>query len=324
MAGRIFLCAETFLSSLPIPFSGVMLSFACLGLLFPGFFSVYTACPEIGYLLHIICGCTAAVFWVLFVLKAIVCFAQVKSALKNPVSASVSGTFCMTAMMLAVYLKELVGDSAVLLWAFGILLHIALIVIFSIRFLHPFSMENVYPSWLVVYVGILVASITSPYFSQEFIGQIIFWFGLVCCILLTPVLLIRQFKYPLPESLKPLICIFAAPISILAAAYVQAFDADFRVAAVLLAAETVILILILAFLPKLLRLSFSPSFAAFTFPFHVTASAFLFGIGILIEGGFAPELIWIAAAGIIAVSVILAYVTIQFAVMMRKEVRGAV
>lgn len=310
-----------FLSSLPVPFSGVMLSFACLGLLFPNLFG-YTAFPEIGAVLHIICGCIAALIWVLFIAKCIVCFPQIKAALKNPVAASVSGTFCMSTMMLAVYLQELIGEPAVILWVFGIILHIALIVMFSVRFLYPFSLQNVYPSWLVVYVGILVASITSPFFSLEFVGQIIFWFGLVCCVLLAPVLLIRQFRYPLSDGLKPLICIFAAPVSILAASYVQAFDADVRITFGFLAVELVILVYICVLLPKLLRLSFAPSHAAFTFPFHVTASAFLFGIGVLIKGGFPPELIWIAALMIIAVSVILVYVTIEFAAMMKKEVWG--
>lgn len=308
-----------FLSSLPVPFCGVMLSFACLGLLVPNLFG-YTAFPEIGAVLHIICGCIAALIWVLFIAKCIVCFPQIKAALKNPVAASVSGTFCMSTMMLAVYLQELIGEPAVILWVFGIILHIALIVMFSVRFLYPFSLQNVYPSWLVVYVGILVASITSLFFSLEFVGQIIFWFGLVCCVLLAPVLLIRQFRYPLSDGLKPLICIFAAPVSILAASYVQAFDADVRITFGFLAVELVILVYICVLLPKLLRLSFAPSHAAFTFPFHVTASAFLFGIGVLIKGGFPPELIWIAALMIIAVSVILVYVTIEFAAMMKKEV----
>lgn len=311
-----------FLSTLPVPFSGVMLSFACLGLLFSHLFSGYTAFPKVGTVLHIICGCIAAFIWLCFIAKCIACFPQIKDALKNPVTASVSGTFCMSTMMLAVYLQEFVGHPAIFLWAFGIVLHIALIIMFSVRFLHPFSLQNVYPSWLVVYVGILVASITSPFFSQEFVGQIIFWFGLVCCILLAPALLIRQFRYPLSDGLKPLICIFAAPVSILAASYVQAFDADVRVTFGFLAVELVILVYICVLLPKLLRLSFAPSHAAFTFPFHVTASAFLFGIGVLIKGGFAPELIWIAALMIAAVSVILVYVTIEFAAMMKKEIWG--
>ncbi|HJJ46327.1 MAG TPA: hypothetical protein O0Y17_04545, partial [Methanocorpusculum sp.] len=135
-----------FLSSLPVPFSGVMLSFACLGLLFPNLFG-YTAFPEAGTVLHIICGCTAAFIWMLFIAKCIVCFSQIKDALKNPVAASVSGTFCMSTMMLAVYLQEFVGEPAVILWAFGIVLHIALIIMFSVRFLYPFSLQNVYPSW---------------------------------------------------------------------------------------------------------------------------------------------------------------------------------
>ncbi|HJJ31276.1 MAG TPA: TDT family transporter [Methanocorpusculum sp.] len=321
-ANRYLICANRFLSILPIPFGGVMLSFACLGLLVSCFFSGYTGCPGVGMVLHIICGCAAALIWILFIAKCIFCFPQVKTALKDPAAASVSGTFCMSTMMLAVYLKEIAGDSAVILWWAGIFLHAALIVLFSVRFLHPFKIQNVYPSWLVVYVGILVASITSPYFSQEVSGQVIFWFGVVCCIVLTPVLLLRQFKYPLPDGLKPLVCIFAAPVSILAASYVQAFDADFRAAGILLAVESVILIIILAALPKLLRLSFSPAHAAFTFPFHVTASAFLFGIGVLIVNGFPPEFIWIAAAGILAVSAVLVCVTARFVMMMGKEMKG--
>ena len=304
------------LSALPLPVSGVMLAIASLGILLMQFFGSVLSMPYAGLLLQSFCGVVSAILWVLIVLKVVLFPAQIKAALHDPILASVAGTFPMAMMALSVYLAELIGEPAVYLWYAGVVFHAVLIVFFSIRFLEEPKLSQVFPSWLVVYVGIVLASITAPYFNQIFVGQICFWFGFLALIPLFPVLFVRCVRIPIPEPAKPLVCIFAAPVSIILAGYVQSFSSNVYIVSVLLAAETVVLILVLFQFPKLLKLPFYPSYAAFTFPFVVTATAYFFGIMSLVEAGFIPAgwyavpLIIILFAALLVVYVFVRYVMV--------------
>lgn len=311
---------QKLLFHLPLPISGLMLAAASLGILFPQFCMVFS-CPKAGFVLHVLCGFFAAVLWILLVLKAVFFFPQIKEALKNPVLASVAGTFPMTILALAVYALELFGEGAVLFWYAGVILHAALIVYFSIRFLKHPRLSAVYPSWLVVYVGIVLAAITAPYFNQIAAGQLCFLFGAAALVPLLPVLLVRCIRMPLADSVKPLFCIFAAPISILLAGYLQSFSVDAVLVFTLLAAETVILVLVLQKLPSLLRLPFYPSYAAFTFPFVVTATAYLFGIEALVEAGVLGTGWYVVSAAVLLLAAVLVvYVSLRYVLALRKMV----
>ena len=301
------------LSVLPLPVSGVMLAIASLGILLMQFFGPILNMPYAGFVLQFMFGAVSAVLWVMLILKAVLFPAQIRSALHDPILASVAGTFPMATMAMSVYLAEIVGDSAVYLWYAGVVLHAVLIVFFSIRFLKEPKLSQVFPSWLVVYVGIVLASITAPYFNQIPIGQICFWFGLAALVPLLPALLIRCTQIPIPEPAKPLVCIFAAPISIILAGYVQSFSSNGGIVSALLLAETFVLVLVLLQLPKLLKLPFYPSYAAFTFPFVVTATAYLFGIQSLVEAGFI-SVVWyvVPAVVILFAAVLVVYVFVRY------------
>jgi len=312
-----------FLSALPLPASGVMLAVASLGILFPQFFGAAVPFPEAGMVLHALCGTVSAVLWILLILKTVFFFPQITSAFCDPIPASVAGTFPMGTMALSVYLAEIAGSAAVLLWYAGIFLHAALIVFFSLRFLRHPKLSQMVPSWLVVYVGIVLAAITAPYFNQLLAGQIIFWFGAVLVVPLTIVLLIRCKKMPLAEPARPLICIFAAPVSIILAGYLQSFTANAGIVFAFLLLETAVLALVLLKLPSLLRLPFYPSYAAFTFPFVVTATAYLFGVELLVESGLL-SVGWYAvpALVILLASVLICYVAVRYALFLRQAVTG--
>lgn len=314
---------QKLLDILPFPVSGVMLAVASLGILFPQFFGPVVPLFELGFVLHVVCGVVAAVLWILLILKTVFFFPQVRAGFSSPVLASVAGTFPMATMALSVYLLEIAGEFAVVLWYVGVFLHTLLIVFFSVRFLRRLQMSHMVPSWLVVYVGVVFAAITAPYFNQILVGQVCFWFGAVLVLPLTVVLLVRCKWMPLVSSVRPLICIFAAPASIILAGYVQSFVADAAVVFVFLVLEMVVLVLILFRLPSLLRLPFSPSYAAFTFPFVVTATAYLLGVEVLVEAGvFGAGWYAVPALVILLAVVLICYVAVRYAVFLRSAVKG--
>lgn len=142
-------------------------------------------------------------------------------------------------------------------------------------FLLILQMPKVFASYFIVYVGIAVAAVTAPAFEELAIGAGAFWFGFLTLIGLLVLVTIRYMKYKeIPEPAKPLFCIYAAPTSLCVAGYVQSVtpkSREFLLAMLLVA--TVLYVLALVKAISYLKLKFYPSYAAFTFPFVISAIA---------------------------------------------------
>lgn len=253
------------IKKVPIPFCGVMLGFAALGNLLQSY----------GEGLRYACGIVAVFILVLVLLKVIMFPQMVKEDMKNPIMASVAGTFSMALMLLSTYIKPFVGAAAKYFWFFAIGLHIVLILYFTIKFILKLQMPKVFASYYIVYVGIAVAAVTAPAFELLNVGAIAFWFGFVTFIALLVLVTVRYIKYSeVPEAARPLICIYAAPASLCIAGYVQSVmpkSKNFLLAMLVLATVLYIFALIKAI--GYLKLQFYPSYAAFTFPFVISAIA---------------------------------------------------
>ena len=253
------------IKKVPVPICGVMLGCAALGNLLQSY------SEGIRYF----CGVLAAMFLILFLLKLILFPGMIKEDMNNPIMASVSGTFSMALMLLSTYVKPFIGQAAFYIWILAIILHIVLIVYFTVKFILKLQMPKVFASYYIVYVGIAVAAVTAPAYEQLGIGTAAFWFGFVTLILLFILITVRYVKYKeIPNPAKPLICIYAAPTSLCIAGYVQSVtpkSKSFLLA--MLAAATVIYIFALVKAVGYLKLPFFPSYASFTFPFVISAIA---------------------------------------------------
>ena len=140
------------IKKIPIPICGVMLGAAALGNLLQSY------SEGIRY----VCGVFAAFLLILALLKLIMFPGAVKEDMKNPIMASVSGTFPMALMILSTYVKPFIGQAAYYIWLFAIALHIVLIIYFTVKFVFKLQMPKVFASYYIVYVGIVVASVTAP------------------------------------------------------------------------------------------------------------------------------------------------------------------
>ncbi len=253
------------IKKVPIPLCGVMLGFAALGNLLQSY----------GEGIRYLCGIAAAFILVLVLMKLVMFPQMIKEDMKNPIMASVAGTFPMALMLLSTYVKPFIGAVAKYLWFFAIGLHIALIIYFTIKFILKLQMPKVFASYYIVYVGIAVAAVTAPAFEQLNVGAAAFWFGFATLILLLILVTLRYTKYPeIPEPAQPLICIYAAPTSLCIVGYVQSVmpkSKSFLLAMLVLA--TILYIFALVKAVGYLRLQFYPSYAAFTFPFVISAIA---------------------------------------------------
>ena len=147
---------------------------------------------------------------------------------------------------------------------------------FTSRYVTKFNWENVHASWFIVYVGIVVASVTAPAFNFETsVGTDAFWFGFICLVVLFIVVSIRYVKYgPVPDSAESLACIYAAPTSLCIAGYIQSITPkSIPFLLVMLAIASLIYVASLVWCARCLTKPFFPSHAAFTFPFVISSIA---------------------------------------------------
>lgn len=254
------------IKKVPVPLCGVMLGLAALGNLLQSY------SESVRY----VCGILAAFLLVLVLLKLIMFPQMIKEDMKNPIMASVSGTFPMALMLLSVYVKPFIGKGAYYIWLVAVCLHVILIIYFTAKFLLKLQMPKVFASYYIVYVGIVVASVTaSAYEKTGSIGTYAFWFGFVTLILLLILITYRYIKFKeVPDPAKPLICIYAAPTSLCIAGYVQSVTPkSYTFLIGMLIVATVIYIFALVKAVTYLKMPFYPSYAAFTFPFVISAVA---------------------------------------------------
>ncbi|MGN8920900.1 TDT family transporter [Lachnospiraceae bacterium HCP28S3_F9] len=253
------------IKKVPVPLCGVMLGFAALGNLLQSY----------GEGIRLVCGIVAAFLLILVLLKLIMFPKMIKEDMQNPIMASVSGTFPMALMLLSTYVKPFIGPAAMYIWFFAIGLYIVLIVYFTVKFILKLQLPKVFASYYIVYVGIAIAAVTAPAFEQTGIGAAAFWFGFVTLIILLVLVTVRYVKCPqIPEPAQPLLCIYAAPTSLCIAGYVQSVTPKSRgFLLAMLAVATVLYIFSIVKAIGYLKLKFYPSYAAFTFPFVISAIA---------------------------------------------------
>lgn len=290
----------------PIPTAGVALGLAALGILL----QPYTES------LHILCGVLSFCFVALLIAKIALFPAMIRDDLKNSILASVSATLFMTLMQLSTYIAPIVYPAAFGLWCVAVIGHLCLMAWFTLHFIRHFKLSEVFPTYFICYVGIVVSSVSCPTFGMEPVGQVLFWFGFACYLLLLMVVTTRYFKHEVPEAARPLFCIYTAPMSLSLAGYLAVSpqpNAAFVITLLVLA--QILLVVVLARLPLLMKLKFYPSFAAMTFPFVITATALGRATAFLrAEGVLAPGLLSDALGVLLVVETLLACVMVAFVV----------
>lgn len=254
------------IEKLPIPISGLILATLSLGNLL----------GDIHPYLRYTFGTVGTVILILMILKIVLYPESIKEDFENPIILSSSGTFSMSLMILSTYLVSFMPRIAYGIWIIGICLHILLVIYFTYRFIiREFDISTVYPSYWIVYVGLTMGAITAHIHGLQEIDFIFFIVGFCGMLVSTPLVLYREFIYrQIPDSNKPLTCIFTALFSILIFGYLNSaghISNEFVFGLYIIAC-----LFYLFSLYKLIsyrNLDFYPSFSAFTFPFVISALA---------------------------------------------------
>jgi len=264
-----------FISKIPVPVCGLSLGLASLDRFFWYYYGdIYT---------FNIFALFAFIIAAMFTIRLIIDIKGVIKDVQTPAVFGVVPTYTMTLMLLAAYAKDhvggIVGDVALVIWLSAIAASFVLMVIFIRKAFFSFSMDRVFPSWVIIFVGYVVASVTSPSFGMENLGRIIFWSGFFGYLFIIPVIAYRTVRIRMPESLVPQIAIITAPANLCVVGCMAAYGNDPTGATAV--AFTIVAVMglisyaaVMAYMPVLLNRRFYPSFAALTFPLVISATAF--------------------------------------------------
>ncbi len=256
-------------SRLPSPMAGLALAIASLG------WAWENMLPNMGGRGQAISAVVAGLMLMSLVIKFILHPAILKQELSHPVVGSVIPTFAMGLMVVSNALGHYFPTEGLILWLAAIAIHIVFLAMFVYFRAIDFKLEHMVPSWFVPPIGIIVAAVSFPGDQYQWLANATLNFGMCCYLVMLPVMLYRLiFCAPIADAAKPTIAIMAAPASLSLAGYLTVSNQPSLIIVALLLSIAVLMtsVIYLAFF-HLLRLPFSPGYAAFTFPMVIGATA---------------------------------------------------
>lgn len=269
--GEDIMGAKDLITKVPVPVCGLSLGLISLDIFLSANYEFYTF--SIFALLSFIIAA-------LFTIRIFVDRRGIIKDIENPAVFGVLPTYTMTLMLLSAFVKDtaggIAGDISMVVWSSAIVMSFVIMFFFVRKFFLNFSIEKVFPSWIIIFVGYVVASVTSPVFGMEHIGQMIFWSGFIGYFALLPMIMYRILKLGIPESLVPNVAILAAPVNLCVVGCLSAYgDAPPEIALMILAVLGAIsYVAVIGYLPVMLNRKFYPSFSGLTFPLVISAVSF--------------------------------------------------
>ena len=217
-----------------------------------------------------------AVFGFFLVLgRLIIGYRQIQEDLHNPVIASAFPSFFMAAFLFAGRLPLAQTDLSIAWIVVLIGLYIAYIIFFSLRFLHPLSLNQVFPSWFVIYVGPAISLVTVPASVPTSIKGLILGVTALATLALFPLVLWRMRQIAIPHLYRSILAILAAPLALLITSSIKSGQRPDTILLVgLLIFSQLFFFFALGLFTRLVNKGFVPLFAAFSFPLVNSINAF--------------------------------------------------
>ncbi|MBE4606660.1 TDT family transporter [Vibrio navarrensis] len=296
----------------PTPMAGLALGIASLGWCWENFAELH------GYG-QWLSAALASVLLLILAVKFLFHRHLLRQDLAHPVVGSVVPTFAMATMVVSNSLGHLFPIAGDVMWSVAVALHIVFLLSFVYHRAKEFELHHMVPSWFVPPVGIIVADVSfsgNPVLAPVAHGALLF--GMLAYVVMLPIMIYRlMFTHEVPDAAKPTMAILAAPASLSLAGYltVTAHPSPVIVALLFGIAVLMTAIIYLAFF-TLLRLPFSPGYAAFTFPMVIGSTA-LFKMAawmktVDISAEYVAQVQWLASLELIVATLVVGYVAMQY------------
>lgn len=298
-------------AAIPTPLAGLALGIASLGLGLENALPLHSFGQSIGALLAF---CMLLCLACKFLLHP----ALLQQELRHPVLGSILPTFAMSLMLVAKTLGTWHAAAGETLWLAAVALHLTLMLFFSYHRLQSLVLHQMVPSWFVPFVGVILAAATMPHPKYHTATYALLVFGMGSYAVLLPVMLYRLiFSQEVADAAKPTIAIMAAPASLSLVGYLALEpNPSLLLCSALLGIALLMTGLVYLAFFKLLRLPFTPAFAAYTFPMAVGATA-LYKVAERLAlypeaAAYARQLGGMAVVEVVIASLIVCYVCLRY------------
>ncbi|MGL5123886.1 MAG: TDT family transporter [Fusobacteriaceae bacterium] len=207
---------------------------------------------------------------------------------KITVPGSLYGTYSMLLMLIGSYFFAYSPFWGKVLLLIGIIIHVFFILIFSyLNVKKQFKIETFLPCWFATYNGIMVSTVVGVPMNLGIIGKIIVFYGILIYFLIIPFMIRRLLKFPVAEHLIQTKAVILAPCSLCLIGYLNFFSTpNIFLVFFLYSLVFISLIYVVKNIPAFFKGSFTPVFAAITFPMAIGTVATLRMSGYLTSLGF--------------------------------------
>ena len=197
--------------------------------------------------------------------------------LRHPTVGSVVPTLAMSMMLISHAIYPIASVFTIILWSLAVCAHIGFFVVFMYCRLRNWRLDHIVPSWFVPPIGIVVACLTVPAQSLMLYAHIILYFGIISYAIMLPTMLYRlSLGGKVEDMRKPTLAVLAAPASLTLAGYLTLITVPNTLLVLMLFSIAIVMtISVYLMLFHMLKLPFSPAYAAFTFPLAISATAMM-------------------------------------------------
>ncbi len=302
---------------IPIGVTGIGLGMGGLGNLYAAILSQTTLDICLCSIIQIICSIITIIFLILILLRNLAHQNTFSNEIRHPLLSSFLPTICMSSMIVAGFfgvIGNLIygGDmgnidtsttiinqnifSAIIfkgigsiIWYIAVVFHIMFFILFMYHvFLkHDTKTNNLFASWFVPPVGIIVACTVVGYFNglnwiPNIVAQIVWYFGFVMYMILLPYIIFKLFIHKdIKRTTLPSFAIFGAPANLSLVGFytvfnnVEYYPQLFKTIIIgfltILGICTTITVYVLLF--WIFRIKFNPTYASLTFPLAIGSTA---------------------------------------------------
>ncbi|OOZ42643.1 SLAC1 anion channel family protein [Solemya elarraichensis gill symbiont] len=228
--------------------------------LYPIFPSEYLAVLALGLFLVLLS---------IYVAKAVKHPDKVRAELHHPVMLSFFPTISISLILIGTMLALWFPKTAFYIWTTGAVLQLILTLYILSKWIHHdhFEIHHISPAWFIPVVGNILVPLAGIQYAPIELNWFFFSIGLLFWIVLFTIIMYRMiFHHPMPEALLPTLFIIIAPPAVGFAAYLNLSPELDNFARILYYSALFLTMLLLSQGLRFLRLPFTLSWWAYSFP----------------------------------------------------------
>lgn len=278
---RVELSKQSKLTYFPINLFGVIMGFSGLTLSLQQAHYLF-GLPEFlffaGATLTTLFFITISLFYLLKIIK----FPKaVHNEFNHPIALHFFPTFSISLLLLSLIYKDFSFDIAQAMWILSTILQFGFLLVILNNWIHQekWQITHMNPAWFIPVVGNIIVPIGAVHFAPLELGWFFFSIGLVFWIILNSIVMYRLFFHsPLLKQLEPTLFILIAPPAVGFISYMnlQGMAGVNEFARVLYYISLFLTLLLFSQLPRFIKVPFSLSWWAYTFPIAaITLATFI-------------------------------------------------